>query len=83
MNYLYRSSNSRYRSCISNKKRFPFGHETTKLIREKKKRRAEKNKRRTLQIPEKGNKFPPKRNKEVHEMIGKNQAIEIDRKCSK
>ena len=51
--------------------------------RKKENKRAEKNKRRTVQIPEKGNKFSPKRNKEVHETIGKNQTIKIYRKCSK
>ena len=52
-------------------------------VKRRKKKRAENNKWRTVQIPEKGNKFPPKRNKEVHETMGKNQAIKNDRKCSK
>ena len=33
-------------------KRFPFGYESAKLIRRKKKKRRELNKRRTVQIPE-------------------------------
>ena len=83
MNYLLRSFSSRYRSRISNKKDFPLDMKLLSLSVKRKKNRAEKNKRRTVQIPEKGNKFPPKRNKEVHETIGENQAIKIDRKCSK
>ena len=38
---------------------------------EEKKNRAEKNKKKTEQISEKGNKFPSKRKKKVHETIGK------------
>ena len=87
MNYLYRSFNSRHRSGISNKKEFPLDMKllnlSVKRRKKEKKTRAEKNKRRTAQIPEKGNKFPPTRDKEVHETIGKNQAIKIDNKCPK
>ena len=84
MNYLYRSFNSRYRSRISNKKDFPLDMKLINLsVKRRKKKRAEKNKRRTVQIPKKGNKFPSTRNKEVHETMAKNQAVKIDRKCSK
>ena len=68
-------------------KRFHFGHETTQIIREKKKKRRElkitNKQKRTIQINEKGNKLSPKRKKEVQKTIGKNQTTKIDRKCSK
>ena len=56
---------------------FPFGYETAKPNREKKKKRRElkRTKREQLKFLEKGNQFPPKRKKEVHETIRKNQTI--------
>ena len=66
-------------------KRFPFRHETTKIIHEKKKKekRAAKNKRRKVGIPEEGNKILQRKIKRSMKRSKKNQTIEMDLRCSK